>query len=165
LIDLRSEDWRNITQNVTTTALPIFSIPFNTRLKSEIISSLFEIESAKYFQSIGHSVKNATTDHEPDLFFFESKTPLEIKVTQKKKYLKWMGNKVSKRESQFVLIAWEQVDSDTINYYITSTFLDKSQWSTDEYSYNASFLSWKELNNRKDIIGCKDMPVPFRIDR
>ena len=160
MIELVASDWRTIAQSVTELAVPIFTIPFNTRLKSEIISSLFEIESAKYFQEQGHRVKNATTDREPDLFFLDTNTPVEIKVTQKKKHLKWMGNKVSKRESQFVLISWEQADN-AINYYITSTYLGQSNWSTDEYSYNATFLSWKNLNNRKDIIGSKDIPERF----
>ena len=66
---LQTSDWAIIAEQVTKHTLPIFSIPFNTRLKSEIISSLFEIEAAKYFQSQGYNVKNATTDREPDLFF------------------------------------------------------------------------------------------------
>ena len=156
-----SKSWAIIAQNVTNYALPIFEIPFNTRLKSEIISSLFEIESAKHFQSIGYNVKNAKNDHEPDLYFVDESLCVEIKVTRKKKSLKWMGNKVSKREAQFILIAWEQIDNESILYYITSTYLNKTNWTTDEYSYNASFLSWKTLENRQDILGCKDMPVRF----
>ena len=154
---LQGKDWSVIAQNVTKKTLPIFSIPFNTRLKSEIISSLFEIESAKYFQSQGYNVKNATTDRQPDLFFEDLQTPLEIKVTRKKKTLKWMGNKVSKQCAQYILIAWEQLSENTISYYITSTFLNRKDWSDDEYSYNASFLSWNSLENRKDIVGTKDM--------
>lgn len=161
-INLKQSDWECIAQSVTNHAIPIFHIPFNTRLRSEIISSLYEIESAKYFSSLGETVKNAANDHEPDLFFTSTNTPLEIKVTRYKKSLKWMGNKVSKRESQFVLIAWEQNTPETIQYYITSTFLDKSNWSTDEYSYNASFLSYNKLENRKDILGSKDMLVEYR---
>ena len=66
---LTSEHWTNICQNVTNIALPILKINFNTRLRSEIISSLFEIESQKYYESIGLKVKSASNDHDPDLFF------------------------------------------------------------------------------------------------
>jgi hypothetical protein len=159
---LQTTDWAIIAEQVTKHTLPIFNIPFNTRLKSEIISSLFEIEAAKYFQSQGYNVKNATTDREPDLFFEDTQLPLEIKVTRRKKYLKWMGNKVSKQCAQYVLVSWEQDDSNSISYYITSTFLNRKDWSDDEYSYNASFLSWKSLENRKDIVGTIDNPIIVR---
>ena len=80
MIDLLPSDWDIICRRVTDIALPIFRIPFNTRLRSEIISSLFEIETAKYYKQTGHNIKNAANDQEPDLFFLDSNTPLEIKV-------------------------------------------------------------------------------------
>ena len=159
---LDPSDWDTISQKVTSLALPIFKTPFNTRLRSEIISSLFEIESAKYYKQQGYSVKNASHDGEPDLFFLDNNQPLEIKVTKKKKQIKWMGNKISKKESQFVLIVWDEkepnlYDSDRrLEYYITTTHLTPNDWSGDDgYSYHASFLSWKHLINKdkEDLIG------------
>lgn len=160
---LDSLDWHNICQNVTNIALPIFNIPFNTRLRSEIISSLFEIESARYYKSQGYSVNNASHDGEPDLFFLDYNQPLEIKVTKKKKQIKWMGNKISKKDSQFVLIVWDEKDPNlyndhkTLDFYITTTHLTPNDWSgsDDGYTYHASFLSWKDIisKEKEDLIG------------
>ena len=155
LINLKSEDWKTICQNVTNFALPIFEIPFNTKLKSEIISSLFEIESAKHY-----NIPNAKNDTEPDLFFTEYNKPVEIKVTKNKKSIKWMGNKISKRESQFVLIVWEEKNPDLLSFnkglkfYITTMYLTPEDWTgkNDGYSYHASFLSYNSIRDKDKII-------------
>jgi hypothetical protein len=170
MIDLLPSDWQVICRRVTDLALPIFRIPFNTRLRSEIISSLLEIETAKYYKETGHNIKNATTDQEPDLFFLDSNTPLEIKVTKSKKNIKWMGNKISKRESQFVLIVWDDVVPDLYNaekglkFYATTMHLTPSDWSSDEYSYHASFLSFKDIESkhRIDLVGSKTVMSEYR---
>lgn len=155
LIDLKTEDWQNICQNVTDLALPIFNIPFNTKLKSEIISSLFEIETAKYY-----NIPNAKNDSEPDLFFKEYNKPIEIKVTKYKKSIKWMGNKISKRESQFILIVWDEKNPDLLSsnrglkYYITTMYLTPEDWTgkNDGYTYHASFLSYNSIKNKEKKI-------------
>ena len=95
-IILRSDDWSNICANVTAIALPFFRIPFPTTVKSSILSSLFEIEAAKYYQSKGIQVKNSANDTEPDLFFQSTQTPVEIKVAKLSNTIKFRGNKVSK---------------------------------------------------------------------
>ena len=156
VIPLKSIDWQVICQNVTNTALPIFQTPFNTRLKSEIISSLFEIETAKHY-----NIQNAKNDHEPDLLFHDK--PLEVKVTKHKNSLKWMGNKISKRESQFVLIVWDEKNPDLIStdkglkFFITTLYLTPEDWTgkNDGYTYHASFLSFNSIRdkNRIDLIG------------
>ena len=163
MIDLLPSDWDIICRRVTDIALPIFRIPFNTRLRSEIISSLFEIETAKYYKQTGHNIKNAANDQEPDLFFLDSNTPLEIKVTKSKKNIKWMGNKISKRESQFILIVWEENSPNLITsekglkFYITTVYLTPEDWTgkNDGYTYHASFLSYNNIRdkNRTDLVG------------
>ena len=165
-MNLYPNDFDIICQNVTNLALPIFAIPFNTRLRSEIISSLFEIESAKYFTN----VKNATADHEPDLLFLESNTPLEIKVTKNKPYLKWMGNKISKKESQFVLIVWDDLEPNLystnkgLKFYITTTYLKPENWASDDpYTYHASFLSYNNIDNKIDLIGSKNKLKEYEV--
>jgi hypothetical protein len=158
MIELKPDDWRIICQNVTNLAMPIFQIPFSTKLKSEIISSLFEIESAKHY-----NIPNAKNDTEPDLFFPEYNQPVEIKVTKHKKSVRWMGNKISKRESQFVLIVWDEKNPDLmtntngLKFYITTMYLTPDDWTgkDDGYSYHASFLSFNSLKdkNKIDLIG------------
>lgn len=170
MLELLSNDWNIICKRVTDLALPIFHIPFNTRLRSEIISSLFEIETAKYYKENNTNIRNATTDQEPDLFFLDSNTPLEIKVTKAKKNIKWMGNKISKRESQFVLVIWDDVVPDLYNtniglkFYATTMYLTPSDWSSDEYSYHASFLSFKDIENKNriDLVGSKSVMTEYR---
>ena len=82
---LTKQHWMTICQNVTNVATPILKYDFNTRLRSEIISSLFEMQAQEYYESIGLKVKSASNDHEPDLFFEEQQCPVEIKVTKEKK--------------------------------------------------------------------------------
>ena len=170
MLEFLPNDWNIICKRVTDLALPIFRIPFNTRLRSEIISSLFEIETAKYYKENNTNIRNATTDQEPDLFFLDSNTPLEIKVTKSKKNIKWMGNKISKRESQFVLVIWDDVVPDLYNtntglkFYATTMYLTPSDWSSDEYSYHASFLSFKDIENKNriDLVGSKSVMTEYR---
>jgi hypothetical protein len=165
MIELSKDHWGDICQNVTNIAVPIFHIPFNTRLKSEIVSTLFEIESAKYYRKIGIKVKNALNDSEPDLFFTDLEKPVEIKVTKFRGTPKWMGNKISKKESQFVLIVWDEVITNLydnkvgLKFYVTTTYLTPDNWSgqDDGYEYHASFLSMNNIRERVDLIGNPDI--------
>ena len=157
MINLNPTDWDSIARRVTNKALPIFEIPFNTRLKSEIISSLFEIETASYYKENGYNIKNASNYSEPDIFFIDSNTPLEIKVTKDKSSIKWMGNKISKKESQFVLIVLNEVESNLfstdkgLKFYITTVYLTPEDWSgkDDGYSYHASFLPFSVVQSKE----------------
>jgi hypothetical protein len=169
-IKLKQSDWKAIASRVTNRAMPIFEIPFNTRLRSEIISSLFEIETASYYKENGYNIKNASNDAEPDILFIDSNTPLEIKVTKDKGNNKWMGNKISKKESQFVLIVWDEIAPNLYNsnralrFYITTTYLTPNDWSgkNDGYSYHASFLSMNVIRDkREDLVGEEYMLSEF----
>jgi len=157
---MTSNDWSKICQNVTTIAKPFFSIPFPTTVKSAILSSLFEIEAAKYYRSKGYQVKNSTNDTEPDLFFQDTNTPVEIKVTKLSKTIKFRGNKVSKRESQFVMIIWDETNTNlyenekTLKFYVTTLYLTPDDWSKECQNYNASFLEYNRIKNKvKDLVG------------
>ena len=155
-----SNDWHIICQNVTTIAKPFFSIPFPTTVKSAILSSLFEIEAAKYYQTKGYNVKNSTNDTEPDLYFLDTNTSIEIKVTKKSKNIKFRGNKVSKRESQFIMIIWDESKPNLFDYenklefYVTTIYLTPDDWSNECQNYNASFLDYNKIKNKvKDLVG------------
>jgi hypothetical protein len=168
-VNLQPTDWSNICANVTAIALPFFHIPFPTTVKSAILSSLFEIEAAKYYQSKGVSVKNSANDTEPDLFFQATQTSVEIKVTKLSKTIKFRGNKVSKRESQFVMIIWDEAEPDLYNtnkrlkFYVTTTYLTPSDWSGDIENYNASFLHYKDIENKvEDLVGNRTVLCEYK---
>lgn len=145
--------WWHICQNVTNMALPILKIKFNTRLRSEIISSLFEMQAQEYYESIGLKVKSASNDHEPDLFFEEQQCPVEIKVTKEKKQVKWMGNNVSKRVSDFILITWNEFDdNEKLNFCVYKTFLTPDDWQKSKANYNASFLKLSDIKKIEPLI-------------
>ena len=149
--ELTKEHWSNICRLVTIKAIPILKIGFNTRLRSEIISSLFEIESANYYKSLGMNVRRAITDHDPDLFFEDIGKPVEIKVTKERKTIKWMGNNISKRSSDFILVVWNEFDTH-LKFYITKTYLTPDDWKKSKKNYNASFLNLKDIKNKTDLI-------------
>ena len=139
-------------------AMPILKIKFNTRLRSEIVSSLFEMEAQKYYESCGLKVKSASNDQEPDLFFEEEKTPVEIKVTKEKKSVTWMGNNVSKRISPFILITWMEQE-DNLVFTVHKTFLTPDDWTKSKQNYNASFLKLSEIKQIETLINHKSFFV------
>ena len=138
--------------------MPILKIKFNTRLRSEIVSSLFEMEAQKYYESCGLKVKSASNDQEPDLFFEEEKTPVEIKVTKEKKSVTWMGNNVSKRISPFILITWMEQE-DNLVFTVHKTFLTPDDWTKSKQNYNASFLKLSEIKQIETLINHKSFFV------
>jgi hypothetical protein len=109
-------------------------------------------------------VKNALNDSEPDLFFTDLEKPVEIKVTKFRGTPKWMGNKISKKESQFVLIVWDEVITNLydnkvgLKFYVTTTYLTPDNWSgQDGYEYHASFLSLNNIREKVDLVGNVDI--------
>lgn len=149
--ELNSEHWSNICQQVTNVAVPILKIKFNTRLRSEIISSLFEMEAERYYKSIGYRVRSALTDKDPDLLFEDMNRTVEVKVTKEKPSIKWMGNNVSKRSSDFVLVVWNEYD-DYLQFTVSKTYLTPDDWEKSKKNFNASFLSLKNIKNKEDLI-------------
>lgn len=144
---LNCEHWTEICQHVTNLAIPILEINFNTRLRSEIISSLFEIEAERHYKSIGYKIHSAQNDREPDLLFEEENRTVEIKVTKEKPTIKWMGNNISKRSSDFILVIWNEFGGH-LQFTVAKTYLTPNDWQKSKKNFNASFL---QLNNIRDI--------------
>ena len=69
--------WQSICHNVSEIALNIFPHIKSKKLKSEIISNLFETQSAKYLNQQGFHTLSAESDREPDLLI--NNNPCEIK--------------------------------------------------------------------------------------
>ena len=71
--------WVRICERVSDIALTIFPHIKSKKLKSEIISNLFETQSARYLKEQGFNAISANSDREPDLLIDDR--PCEIKVT------------------------------------------------------------------------------------
>lgn len=146
---------------VTEIALPILPHIRSRKLRSEIISNLFESQTEKYFNSISIPVLAAESDRQPDITFLNTNTPLEIKVTGSDHpiayKLRWMGGKYSKRTSDYVFIAWNYqperntlygIEQQTINYFIVKKYVNESEWKTIDNgneNYYATVYSTDEL--------------------
>jgi hypothetical protein len=143
----KEEHWINICQLVADKCLDIFPEIKRKKLKSEILSHLFETQSEKYFNSIGIQTSCCATDKDPDLFFIESNKPCEIKVTgidhSFTKKCKWMGGKYSKRTSDYIFIIWNcNKDTDNkISFCVIKTFVDESEWTTIDSSTKPNYYA------------------------
>ena len=136
-----SEHWREICRRVESIAIQILPHLNRKKIKSEVISNLFETLSGEYFTSIGLPTQVASNDREPDLTFPTG--PCEIKVTgidhPFTARCKWMGGKYSKRTSDYILIMWNYtptnhtlygIEPESIKYNIIKTFIQENEWST-----------------------------------
>ena len=161
MIDER-EHWVNICKLVSAKCLNIFDDIRSNKLKSEIVSHLFETQTEKYFKSIGYNVSGAKNDHDPDLFCHTTNKPYEIKVTKVSGCVvnkcKWMGGKYSKRTSDYVLIMWNQHNTffgEDISFNITKCFIDEGEW----YSIDNGKENYYATNFKCDTILKKDYKV------
>ena len=140
---MTNNPWQCICREVTKTILPILPHLRSNKLKSEVISNLFESKAEEYFNSINIPVRACQSDREPDLYFLTDNKPLEIKVTRTTNAitnkLKWMGGKYSKRTSDYILIMWNYtptnhtlygIEPESIKYNIIKTFIQENEWST-----------------------------------
>lgn len=171
MIELLESDWSTIAQRVTTTALPILPHIRSRKLRSEILSSLFESKAAEYFNEHGIPVRACESDRDPDLTFLQTNKPLEIKVTGSNRMIskrfKWMGGKYSKRNSDHMFIAYCYTPSTpiepipTIKYFIAKCFVTKNDWKPGNENYYATFFSTDEINEReyKIMVGKYEMGV------
>jgi hypothetical protein len=163
---METNPWLAICDEVTKYALPILPHLRSNKLKSEVISNLFESKSEEYFNSIGVPVRACGSDKEPDLYFIEKEKPLEIKVTRAKslhsKRLKWMGGKYSKRNSDHVFIAWYYSEptiidpTSRIHYFMAQTYVNENEWKSldngKENYYATVFTSDNLLNKDNQIL-------------
>lgn len=134
--------WVNISKLVTKTILPIFPFISSKKLKSEIMSNIFETQSANYFNSIGYNTNQARSDRDPDLLFTATNKTCEIKVTGSTKNpseVKWMGGKYSKRPSDYIFIIWhyepehntlDGIIKESVHINITQCYANEDDWET-----------------------------------
>jgi hypothetical protein len=140
------EHWQNICKRVSTIAKEnIFPYVRSNRVRSGILSELFENQSAEYFTSIGIKTKSCDTDKEPDLTFVDRNQTCEIKVTSSNKQ-EWMGNHVSKKNSEYVLISWKYTD--TLEFSVINVYLSQDDWNRLG-NYNGTKINSKTLQNKK----------------
>jgi sucrose-6-phosphate hydrolase SacC (GH32 family) len=141
---------------VANKCLFIFPEIKSKKLKSEIVSNLFETQSEIYFNSIGINTKSSASDRDPDLFFLDTNKPCEIKVTGVNdltpKKCKWMGGKYSKRTSDFVFVMWTQGSLNSIYFNVTKCFVDENEWKSidsGKNNYYATVFESSEVLNKE----------------
>jgi hypothetical protein len=136
-----AEHWNNICRQVSTIANKVLPYLNRKKIKSEVISNLFESVSAKYFNSIGIETKGAQSDRDPDLRF--SSGPCEIKVTGVDDITvsncKWMGGKYSKRTSDYIFVMWHYeptmntlygIEQESILFSVIQCYVNENEWRT-----------------------------------
>ncbi len=165
------DHWRNICIQVSTIASNVLPHLNRKKIKSEVISNLFESVSANYFNSIGIETVLAKTDRDPDLLFTSG--PCEIKVTgvdsTSVKSCKWMGGKYSKRTSEYIFVMWyhqEPIETlfgpvgDSLHFSVYNCHVDENEWSTvdngNENYYATVFESGNLLKKpHKCLVGSR----------
>lgn len=129
------EDMKIVIDNVTQDALSIFKLcNFSTACKSRIISEMLEENIAKYFGG-----QRAKTDREPDVYFPDLNSFLEIKVTRidgkYPKRVKFQGGGYSKRPGQYLLFTWSEpqknlFDKTSMNFRYANTYIQEDDWKS-----------------------------------
>ena len=165
------EHWRNICTNVSVIANKVLPYLNRKKIKSEVISNLFESVSAEYFNSIGIENKLAQTDRDPDLLFTSG--PCEIKVTGVDdivvKSCKWMGGKYSKRTSEYIFVMWNHqeprqtlygISEDSLYFSVYNCHVEEDEWHTvdngNENYYATVFDSGSLLSRpNKCLVGSR----------
>ncbi len=163
--------WIRISELVTKTVLPIFPFISSKKLKSEIMSNIFETQSANYFNFIGYNTIQAQSDRDPDLLFIDTNTKCEIKVTgsnqKNPERVKWMGGKYSKRPSDYVLIVWyyspairtlDGIEEESIHININQCYATEDDWETIDNgnnNYYATVFKSEKIIAReyKELVG------------
>ena len=140
----KPEHWSNICMKVSDIANKVLPYLNRKKIKSEVISNLFESVSADYFNSIGIENQLAQSDRDPDLQFISG--PCEIKVTGVDditvKSCKWMGGKYSKRTSEYIFVMWNYQEPRQTLYGITEGSLYFSV-----YNCHVNESDWHTIDN------------------
>lgn len=109
----------------------------STKLKSELISNIIETT----FSSIVPNTYDPKKDDEPDLYL--NGESLEIK-TAKTTHL-WRGGEYSKRNGNFLLISWNEVDGE-LRWFALFTYLNESDWkSSTSSNYYATTIDLNDV--------------------
>jgi hypothetical protein len=151
--------WKNICDIVRNIALNhIFPYIESNNNRSKNISELFELQSAKYFTSIGIPTKSCTNDKQPDLVFLSTGEPCEIKVTSSWKNRKWMGGEYSKRNSEYILISWRYIEPvttlfgeqpESLEFSVINTYLTQDDWEPCGKNFSGTKVTEKSLSGKK----------------
>ena len=155
--------WKNICQMVSTIALGIFPHIKSKKLKSEIVSNLFETQSTIYLKQQGFEATSARTDREPDLLI--DNVPCEIKVTGLDSpascNAKWMGGKYSKRTSDYVFVMWHHQPTmntlygqkeETLSFSVLKCHVNENEWRTIDNgneNYYATVFDLSQILNKE----------------
>lgn len=125
---------------------------FHSKLKSEIISGLFEAELKDTYKNI----ETPHIDSMPDIILNGNEF-IEGKTTSTDT---WRGGSYSKRAGYFFLINWRQKNED-YSFFIAGTELTEEDWKVvdknDDKKYYATGFSKKDLADRKVDIYCGDI--------
>lgn len=136
-----------------------FDLP--EKVKSEIISNGICKKIAKMFEanpSLGTyiKVKVGKSDNDVDLLFTNITTNEEYKLEVKvAKNATWRGGEFSMRESDHLLVSWNQEGND-VRIYSCVLFLKKDDWHSNmQNGYYAPSLHKRDLirEDRLDLIG------------
>jgi len=105
---------------------------FSTKLKSELISNIVETS----FATIIPNTVDPKRDAEPDLYIDDK--PLELKTS--KTTTTWRGGEFSKRDSDYLLIAWDE-ENNAFKWFVCWTHLKEIDWkSSKSSSYYATTI-------------------------
>ena len=154
--------WVRICQRVSNIALTIFPHIKSKKLKSEIISNLFETQSAVYLKEQGFNAISANSDRDPDLLVND--IPCEIKVTGLDhpftSNAKWMGGKYSKRTSDYVFVMWNYEplmntlygkEEENLLFSVIQCHVHESEWRTIDNgneNYYATIFDLNQILNK-----------------
>jgi hypothetical protein len=153
------EHWQNICSKVRDISLNHF-FPYikDKSVRSKLISNLFETQSALYYNSIGIPTRSCNNDKEPDLIFTEANESCEIKVTSSWKNKAWMGGEYSKRNSEYILIAWNYTEShntiegivpESLEFSVINTYLIQDEWVSCGTNFSGTKVTMKSLSGKK----------------
>lgn len=117
-------------------------VSFSTKLKSELISNIVETS----FSIVVPNAVDPKKDAEPDLYI--DGHALELKTS--KTTTTWRGGEFSKRNSDYLLIAWEEINNE-FKWFVCWTHLTEDDWkSSKSSSYYATTIDINDVLLKKE---------------
>lgn len=114
----------------------------STKLKSELISNILESS----FSSVLDDVEDPKKDSMPDLMVNDK--PLEIKTAKTTR--KWRGGEYSKRESDYLMVSYDDSD-DKLKWFFIYTYLTEDDWeSSKSANYYATTVDLDHILDNTD---------------
>jgi hypothetical protein len=160
------EDWSEICKRVSVVCKYIFPYVSKKAVRSAIISSVFETQTEKHFQTKGINLCCSKNDREPDLYCKELDMQCEIKVTGLDstivdKTITWLGGRYSKRNSDHIFIGWNYPATDglfsdrSMSFFVLKTFVIEDDWkelSASKEYYGVGFKSFLFETKKFDML-------------